>query len=378
MLDKVMMIKAKLEFIRKLDSIKSEREKFLYYIDENVNKLYFHLYKNINSDLLEHVKLDFSDKTFVKLKRIPLEDSIHDTYVFYSLLSDLLIESNYYKYVYSEWVIINELKVYFQRKIFPKLLICSKMDFMITEKCSLKCKDCLNLMQYYTNPRNFDKDKLKKYIDLLTEQFDEITEIRILGGEPFMNRDIYKIIEYCQQKSNIKLVTIFTNATIIPKMEKINNKKILFYISNYGVKSQKPTELIKQIKKRKVDFIYNDFSKGKWVKNLGFEYNDLKEDELINLFAYCPARKCVTYVEGKIYHCEFIANAERIHAIPYNCGNSISIDNENIGKEEIIKYLFENSYLDGCKWCSRVKNFSVQTEPGLQIGEPIKYTIMES
>ena len=36
---------------------------------------------------------------------------------------------------------------------------------MITEKCSMKCKDCSNLMQYYENPINSDLNLLLKSID---------------------------------------------------------------------------------------------------------------------------------------------------------------------------------------------------------------------
>ena len=36
------------------------------------------------------------------------------------------------------------------------------IDIMITEKCSLKCKDCSNLMQYYQKPVNSDLNILIK------------------------------------------------------------------------------------------------------------------------------------------------------------------------------------------------------------------------
>ena len=39
------------------------------------------------------------------------------------------------------------------------------IDIQITEKCSLKCKDCCNLMQYYTHAKDSDLDLLFKSID---------------------------------------------------------------------------------------------------------------------------------------------------------------------------------------------------------------------
>lgn len=378
MLEKIKIIKARMKFIFKLHSIEIERDSIIYCMDENIKKLYTILYKKVKSDLLEQVELDFEDMKFVRLKKIPMEKSLYYTYLFYSLLSDALVQSRYYKYVYTEWITINELKIYFQRKAFPKLLMCSKLDFMITEKCSLRCKDCLNLMQYYTKPRNFDKNILKKEIDLLTDKFDEIAEIRILGGEPFMNSDIYEIIQYCQQKDNIKMVTVFTNGTIMPNLNRINNERLLFYISYYGVEKQKPMELIENLKKKNIDFIYNDFSQSKWIKNGEIKANNLNEKGLLSLFQHCLSRKCVTFVEGKIYHCEFVANAERLCAIPSDVSNSVDLTNPKISKEQLIDYLFNNSFLDGCRWCSRAENITEFTIPGIQISKPVEYLKMEN
>ena len=41
-------------------------------------------------------------------------------------------------------------------------LVLKSIDVQITEKCSLKCKDCSNLMQYYKKPVDCDYDLLVK------------------------------------------------------------------------------------------------------------------------------------------------------------------------------------------------------------------------
>ena len=76
------------------------------------------------------------------------------------------------------------------------------IDIMITEKCSLKCKDCSNLMQYYQKPVNSDLNILINSIDKIMASVDKIFEFRVLGGEPFMNKEIGKIIKHL--KSMIK------------------------------------------------------------------------------------------------------------------------------------------------------------------------------
>ena len=53
------------------------------------------------------------------------------------------------------------------------------MDVVITERCSLKCKDCANLMQYYEKPQNSDLEILFKSLDRMMECVDQIYEFRV-------------------------------------------------------------------------------------------------------------------------------------------------------------------------------------------------------
>ena len=46
--------------------------------------------------------------------------------------------------------------------IVNRKLIIKTLDVQITEKCSLKCKDCSNLMQYYKKPKDSDINILFK------------------------------------------------------------------------------------------------------------------------------------------------------------------------------------------------------------------------
>ena len=67
------------------------------------------------------------------------------------------------------------------------------IDVVITEQCSMKCRDCANLMQFYSRPKNSDTNLLFKSMDRLMECVDHLNEFRVIGGDPFMNKEIYKI-----------------------------------------------------------------------------------------------------------------------------------------------------------------------------------------
>ena len=59
-------------------------------------------------------------------------------------------------------------------------LFLNSIDLVLTEKCSLKCKDCSNLMQYYAKPIDEDFDLLMKSIEKLFGTVGHIREIRII------------------------------------------------------------------------------------------------------------------------------------------------------------------------------------------------------
>jgi molybdenum cofactor biosynthesis enzyme MoaA len=62
------------------------------------------------------------------------------------------------------------------------------MDVVISERCSLKCVDCSNLMQFYESPQDISFNEILRDFDALLERVNHIYEIRLIGGELFMNK----------------------------------------------------------------------------------------------------------------------------------------------------------------------------------------------
>ena len=93
----------------------------------------------------------------------------------------------------------------------------NSIDLVLTEKCSLKCKNCSNLMQYYEQPIDNDLELLIKSFDNFIKAVDYCYEVRMIGGEPLMYKNINRVIEHVLSKKNIGNVIIYTNGTIVPK-----------------------------------------------------------------------------------------------------------------------------------------------------------------
>lgn len=272
------------------------------------------------------------------------------------------------------------LEIYWYRQRYymeKNPLKCANIDFVVTEKCSLKCRECSNLMQYYRNPQNFSFVVLKKELDQLLMIVDEIFELRIIGGEPFMNPDIYEIISYAIKKKQIKRVVIYTNGTILPNAEQMNllrNSKIWFSISDYG-KLSRNLEILKeklQINKigyecKKIDY---------WTKCSSFIKHDREVQALCNVYTNCCVRNMFTYLRGKLYICPFIGNAMNLKAVPQNEMDYLDVEETmKIKMIAEIKEVFEKKfvgrkYFFSCDYCEGrpiLVNECEKIEPYVQV-----------
>lgn len=290
------------------------------------------------------------------------------------LLSKIMVESKTVSQNFGIWNECNRTIARLKR-INGEGLYCHQVDLMITQKCSLKCRDCLNLMQYYQKPINADKNEIFSEIDRLDNIFDEIEQLHILGGEPFMNKDIYEICQYAASKENFKWIVVFSNATIMPseKITMLDKDKTIFYLSEYKNKKQMIEQIGKYISKNGIN-CYKERFEGGWIKHSNFEKIDYKEDEINKLFIECDGRNCPTVANGKLFYCEYLANAMMLGAIPYSETNFIDL---NVDRECIKKYLGREEAPQGCSFCSRPLNSRNVTdklvEAGVQLDEPLEY-----
>ncbi len=69
-----------------------------------------------------------------------------------------------------------------------QLLRVKSLDVVLTERCSLKCVDCSNLMQYYEKPIGAEVEVLVQTLRNFLETVDHVSELRLIGGEPLVSK----------------------------------------------------------------------------------------------------------------------------------------------------------------------------------------------
>jgi MoaA/NifB/PqqE/SkfB family radical SAM enzyme len=99
---------------------------------------------------------------------------------------------------------------------YPPYLI-----FFITERCNMVCKHCF----LHKNPEAGRQELELNEIEKIAKSMPNLFFLRLTGGEPFLRKDIYEIIELFYRYSNVRRISINTNGIlteeIVETMEKV-------------------------------------------------------------------------------------------------------------------------------------------------------------
>ncbi len=238
------------------------------------------------------------------------------------------------------------------------------IDIVISERCSLNCKDCSNLMQYYKSPQNLTYKMVVNDFEKLTKKIKHVYEVRLIGGEPFMNKEIYSIIDYFIQHQSITKLVVYSNATIPLKpdlMKKFATPKVVFSITDYGSLSKntkKVTDVLDNL-----NISYRSLPPSNWTDSGRMHDFQRTEESMIDTFERCCGKNLYTMMYGKLYRCPFSANAERLSGIPKDEGNSVSVE---APLEDIEHYTNELKYIPACNYCNGRAHDAPEIEPAIQ------------
>jgi hypothetical protein len=267
---------------------------------------------------------------------------------------------------------LNEAKTYMR-----------SLDVMITTKCSMKCASCANLMQYYVAAKNTDHEILSA-IEILDNNVDAISEFRVIGGEPLMNRQWAHIVNGIIEQDVKRKIFIYTNGTISPKEEQLktfHGKNVNFYITDYGKLSRNINKLEENLTKHGIS--YKRKPADNWVdcSSIRQHKRTARENEVV--FKECCAKQFYTLLNGRLYTCPFIANAANLKSIPDNRANYVDLLSKTDDlKQKVRKLVTMQKFFPACDFCDgRPRDPTTALEydgkgmitPGHQTSKPMPY-----
>lgn len=242
-------------------------------------------------------------------------------------------------------------------KKFPIFLLNSDfyeyLEIPITTKCTLKCKNCSNIIPYYEKPCHMDLEKMLESIDIFLDCIKNIVYIRLLGGEPFLNPDLLKIINKLLESDKIQRVEIVTNGTIVPRSKKLisvlQNKKVIVAISDYRIVNNE--KLVNFLRKNNIKYKINTAKY--WMDYGNVKYRGKNSEELKKQFRKCNSI-CKSLINGQIHLCPRSAHGTDLKFIENNSSDYVDLLNKKIDIDEKranLRALLKKEYIEACNYC---------------------------
>lgn len=198
----------------------------------------------------------------------------------------------------------------------PGRVFLRSVDIVVTERCSLRCRDCANLMQRYREPQTYPVGDVTRAIHDLFYATHAIHEFRFIGGEPLLHPDLHKLVGFSVVPGVEKLL-IYTNGTLSLKPEQIDafcTEQVLFIITRYPGLSRRIDDLIAILRAHGIAYVVQPA--GAWTKCCEIEQHQRTNEDNRDLFLRCCSKNTFTLLKGKLYRCPFAAHGANLGLLP--------------------------------------------------------------
>ena len=228
------------------------------------------------------------------------------------------------------------------------------LTVVITERCTLRCRECQAFIPYYENPVDYDFAELRADFRRVFS-LDIFPNVYLEGGEPMLHRDFQHIIEELVSYDSVERLWVITNGTIVPEdnvLRILKNPKIIVWISDYKEHSYNINKLKEQLRLNEV--VHHSTTQHWYAVTQAQAYD---RNEAANQLVYDDCCKGLDMLNpflmrSRIYRCQFHASSEIFGVLPVCEDDSVDISKEsNTLRKEINALLSRKNYLEACRYC---------------------------
>lgn len=240
------------------------------------------------------------------------------------------------------------------------------LSYHVTKLCNLKCRMCGQLLFGSVKRRSFPSEQIIRDTDKIFRIIDNISVMKLIGGEVMMYRELDKLILHLNQyREQIGMLELYTNGAVIPKtslLEAIKAYQGHFQItmSDYGELSvAKDTWLDfgsqADIRVNILNFTHSGHTGSKgWINCTETVNLQESREELLEKYVKCGQRLDFVLEDSVIGKCT------SFHMLNYATGQKLSpeegiylhdgLSDEEI-REKILAFGSDETPLEICKYC---------------------------
>lgn len=242
-----------------------------------------------------------------------------------------------------------------------KYFVSPFVTSVITQKCSLRCRDCAQLIPYYKSPINFKIESIIDDLKQYSKAFDVVPEISLHGGEPFLHPDIKEICKGVAAIPNIVFISFITNGTILPAEDTLKQLSScgadVHQSGGYGALSKKKAELAEAFSRHN---IYSDIlfcsPTEMWTRSTPYKQHFRDDTVNAELYKACVSTKtCCQIMNGELHRCALSMHGSHQGLFP-KCENDFVRLHEPIMPEgaqiaKIRGFLDRDRAISVCDYC---------------------------
>ena len=283
----------------------------------------------------------------------------------YEVISKELKQRGYVEY--RDYCILERFMAEWHFKYERKCYL-SKINSVITSKCSFNCNHCAMFIPYCEKREDCSLTSIKENLKSLFSVVDYIFEYTLLGGEPFLHKELKQILEFINIEYGQKIgqVVVITNGAVIPHKELLLLLKecnIMLSISSYLKSidySTKFKELIRVLNENQIMYYVNSDIEWKdhCYPHIRYKCDESNLREHMKMCGY----NVHSVNEGKLYYCEVAWGARKHTGFSDSEDDYIDLDglrrkfDLTTSKLKIIEYCMgninEKGYMEFCRYCA--------------------------
>ena len=249
-----------------------------------------------------------------------------------------------------------------------KFLFFPQVEIALTTRCTLRCKDCSNLMQYYEKPKDCSFEINMTSVSNFLDAVDYVDRFILLGGEPFLYKELPIILEKILASDKVRRVWIYSNGTLLPHdmklLELMCNEKVQLYISNYGQLSTKLNEIKILCNEKGIALKIAD-ENSEWISAGDISKRGRSRKELELQFKNCGL-SCYNMLNGRLCYCARSSSAVELGIVKNEiCVDLLKQDGLN---NRLYTFLHKNhQYLETCDYCDLGTDNCIKIEKAIQV-----------